>query len=61
MSIVLININCSATEPIILVVIVAQTIFLTIQSAPNVEEFPQTMIWGQWVDYCLLAVFVFYT
>src|SRR5205085_6640427 len=54
--------TCSATEPIILLVIIAQTIFLTIQSAPNVEEFPQTIVWGHsWVDYCLLVVFIFYT
>ena len=52
----------SATEPVIFVVIIIQTIFLTIQVAPNVEEYPETLIWGQsWVDYGLLAVFIFYT
>ena len=52
----------SATEPTILLVIIAQTIFLIIQAAPNVERYPQTLNWGaSWVDYCLLAVFVFYT
>jgi voltage-dependent calcium channel len=52
----------SATEPTILVVIIAQTIFLIIQAAPNVETYPETLNWGaSWVDYCLLAVFVFYS
>jgi len=52
----------SATEPTILLVIIAQTIFLIIQAAPNVERHPETLNWGaSWVDYCLLAVFVFYT
>ena len=52
----------SATEPIILLVIIMQTVFLTIQAAPNVDTFPHSLDWGHsWVDYCLLAVFIFYT
>ena len=51
-----------ACEPTILLFIIAQLIFLTIQSAPNVDEYPTTLDWGtSWVDYCLLAVFGFYT
>jgi len=58
----LINSYNRATEPTILLLIIAQTVFLTAQSAPNVEEFPQTLQWGKsWVDYCLLAIFVLYT
>jgi voltage-dependent calcium channel len=55
-------VNCSGTEPLILLVIIAQTIFLTIQAAPNIETHPESLTWGtSWVDYCLLGVFVFYT
>ena len=50
-----------ATEPVILLVIIAQTVFLIIQSAPNFNTDPTFLNWGSWVDYCLLGVFVFYT
>jgi hypothetical protein len=52
----------SFTEPTIFVLIIAQTVFLTIQSAPDVETNPETFNWGgSWVDYCLFGVFVLYT
>ena len=51
-----------ATEPVILVLIVFQTILLAIDSAPNVYNNPRSKRWGTvWLDYALLALFSIYT
>ncbi|KAL1638805.1 calcium channel protein [Diplodia intermedia] len=51
-----------ATEPILLLCIVMQTILLTIDSARSVFEQPRSSHWGTtWIDYFLLALFVIYT
>lgn len=50
------------TEPAILLLIVAQTVLLAVDSAPNVVNDPRSQRWGTtWVDYALLAIFVIYS
>ena len=50
------------TEPAILLFIILQTIFLSIDSAPDVFKDPRSKIWGSsWVDFALLALFCIYT
>lgn len=51
-----------ATEPAIFLFIILQTIFLSIDSAPDVFKDPRSKTWGSsWVDYALLALFCIYT
>ncbi|KAL2858284.1 Ion transport protein-domain-containing protein [Aspergillus pseudodeflectus] len=50
------------TEPFILVVIVIQTILLTIESAQSEWEQPRSTRWGTtWMDFCYFAIFIIYT
>ena len=50
------------TEPFILLVIVIQTILLTIESAKPVKDFPRSKKWGVNVlDYCYFVIFIIYT
>ena len=51
-------------EPLILVLIVIQTILLAVDAAPNWydEQGPTTGSWNSsWIDWCLLALFIIYT
>ncbi|KAI9814449.1 MAG: calcium channel protein [Pycnora praestabilis] len=51
-----------ATEPTILILIVIQTILLTIDSAPNVFNHPRPTRWGgSKIDWALFSLFVVYT
>ena len=51
-----------ATEPIILILIVVQTVLLAVDSAPPVINDPRTKRWGtSKIDYALFALFVVYT
>ncbi|KAI9839940.1 MAG: hypothetical protein M1819_000132 [Sarea resinae] len=51
-----------ATEPFILLLIVFQTILLTIESGHNVFHHPRSKRWGtNWIDRTLLCLFVVYT
>lgn len=51
-----------ATEPIILVLIVFQTILLAIDSAPSYVDAPRSKPWGSsWRDYAIFVLFVIYT
>lgn len=51
-----------ATEPILLLCIVMQTVLLAIDSARDVYKYPRSSHWGTtWIDYFLLALFVIYT
>lgn len=51
-----------ATEPIILVLIVIQTILLAVDSSRSVINDPRSKRWGtSWIDYGLLALFSIYT
>lgn len=48
------------TEPIILVLIVIQTVILAVDSAPSIQSRPKT--WHpNWVDFALVALFSIYT
>ncbi len=50
------------TEPIILLLIVMQTVLLAIESAPSVYTNPRSPHWrGAWMDYGLLILFIIYT
>lgn len=50
------------TEPIILILIILQTILLAVDSAPNVFRDPRSKSWGtSKIDYALFALFVVYT
>lgn len=50
------------TEPVILVLIVIQTILLAIDSAPDLESSHQTERWqSSWLNPALLVLFVIYT
>lgn len=52
----------SFTEPFILLVIVIQTILLTIESARPVKDYPRSKHWGVNVlDYCYFVIFIIYT
>lgn len=49
-------------EPLILLLILIQTIILTVESAPSVYDRPRPTAWGtQWTDYTLFAIFCIYT
>lgn len=51
-----------ATEPLILLLILVQTILLTIDSAPSVYDDPRAKSWGTSpIDYALLVLFSIYT
>ena len=51
-----------ATEPVILLLIILQTIFLSVDSASDVFKDPRSKIWGSsWIDYALFALFCIYT
>ncbi|KAI9882279.1 MAG: hypothetical protein M1823_005974 [Watsoniomyces obsoletus] len=51
-----------ATEPIILALIVIQTILLAVDSAPSVYNDPRPNAWGSSrMDYALLIIFIIYT
>lgn len=51
-----------ATEPILLLCIVVQTVLLAVDSARDVYKNPRSSHWGTTViDYCLLGLFVIYT
>ena len=50
------------TEPFILIVIVVQTILLTIESARSVWKYPRAVRWGaNPMDYPYFAIFIIYT
>lgn len=50
------------TEPVILVLIVIQTILLAVDSAPTLEFEGRPMEWGdQWINVAMLALFTIYT
>ena len=50
------------TEPFILVVIVVQTVMLTVGSAQSVFDHPLSNFWGSsWLDYAFFAIFIVYT
>ena len=56
------NFYYSATEPTILVLIVIQTILLSIDAAPSVYEDPRAKNWGTSnIDYAMLILFIIYT
>lgn len=49
-------------EPMVLVLIVIQTIVLAVDSAPDVYKDPRPRDWGNnWTDYLLLGIFIVYT
>ncbi|KAA8897862.1 Ion transport protein-domain-containing protein [Sphaerosporella brunnea] len=50
-----------ATEPLILLLILIQTILLTIDSVPSVFDRPRARTWGTPVDYAMLVLFTIYT
>ncbi|KAI5776754.1 Ion transport protein-domain-containing protein [Geopyxis carbonaria] len=51
-----------ATEPLILLLILVQTILLTIDSAPSVYDDPRAKSWGtSSIDYALLVLFSIYS
>ena len=50
------------TEPVILVLIIFQTILLSIESSSDVFHHKRPERWGTtWIDYVLLILFVIYT
>ncbi|KAI9844230.1 MAG: calcium channel protein [Sclerophora amabilis] len=50
------------TEPVILILILVQTVLLAIESGPNVYSNPRPDRWGSsWIDYALFGLFVTYT
>lgn len=50
------------TEPLILLLIVVQTVLLAVDSSKNVFENPRSRQWGQtWIDFALLILFVIFT
>ncbi|KAF2869719.1 calcium-channel protein CCH1 [Massariosphaeria phaeospora] len=49
------------TEPMLLVLIVVQTILLAVDARESVFEHPRTTKWGSGIDYALLVLFVIYT
>ncbi|KAI9821998.1 MAG: calcium channel protein [Phylliscum demangeonii] len=51
-----------ATQPMLLALIILQTVLLAIESAPNVTQHARPGRWGNtWIDYVLLAIFIIYT
>lgn len=52
----------SATEQIVLGLIIVQTILLAVESAPSVYNTPRELRFGlTWFDWALFGIFVFYT
>ena len=50
------------TEPILLILIIIQTILLAVDSSQSVFKNPRSETWGKsWIDYALLGLFVVYT
>lgn len=50
------------TEPLLLVLIIFQTILLAVDAAPNVHENPRALVFGKtWIDVALLVLFIIYT
>lgn len=49
------------TEPLLLVLIVVQTVLLAVDASESVFEHPRTKDWGSNVDFALLGLFVVYT
>lgn len=51
-----------ATEPLLLLLILIQTILLTIDAAPSVYNDPRDLAWGtSGIDYAMLVLFIIYT
>lgn len=51
-----------ATEPLLLVLIMFQTVLLAVDAAPNVYEHKRTLVFGKtWIDKALLVLFIIYT
>lgn len=50
------------TEPLLLVLIIIQTILLAVDSSQSVFDHPRSKTWGStWIDFALLVLFVIYT
>lgn len=51
------------TEPFIFVLILLQSVLLTVDSASNVYNEPRSRSWGgrNWIDYAILVLFVIYS
>jgi len=49
------------TEPLLLVLIVVQTVLLAVDASEDVFEHPRPTYWGSGIDYALLGLFVVYT
>lgn len=49
------------TEILLLLLIVFQAVILTVDSSYDVFANPDRLLWGNWTDWALLAVFVCYT
>ncbi|KAF2266880.1 hypothetical protein CC78DRAFT_458268 [Lojkania enalia] len=49
------------TEPLLLILIVIQTILLTVDASRDVHKHPRSTKWGENIDYALLVLFVIYT
>lgn len=49
------------TEPLLLALIVVQTILLAVDSSQSVFEHPRLTSWGSNIDYALLGLFIIYT
>lgn len=50
-----------AVEPILLVLIIVQTVLLAVEASEDVHEHERTKEWGSKYDYALLALFIIYT
>ncbi|KAG8533335.1 uncharacterized protein KY384_002118 [Bacidia gigantensis] len=51
-----------ATEPLILILIVIQTILLAVDAAPSIEQDSRRKSWDRsWIDFALIGLFVIYT
>lgn len=49
------------TEPLLLVLIVVQTVLLAVDASKDVFEHPRSKEWGSGIDYALLGLFLVYT
>jgi hypothetical protein len=50
------------TEPVILILIIAQTVLLAVDASKSVYDYPRPLQWGQSsIDYALLVLFVIFT
>lgn len=49
------------TEPLLLVLIVVQTVLLAVDAGNSVFEHPRTADWGSPIDFALLGLFIIYT